>query len=100
MQLGPVVICKIAKECGLSESYLERLIDRFPFSRDIQGFPVSEGFDPRLVTKLLYNYRSTSAILRLFSELFYHGELIPAVSFQRVFEWGLTMVTFPDLPTG
>uniref|UniRef100_A0AAR5P8T6 RNA helicase n=1 Tax=Dendroctonus ponderosae TaxID=77166 RepID=A0AAR5P8T6_DENPD len=80
MQLGPVVLCKIAQQCGLSESYLERLTDRFPYSRDIQGFPTTEGFDPRLVTKLLHNYRSASVILNLFSELFYHGDLIATIT--------------------
>jgi len=80
MQLGPVVQCKIAGECGLSESFLERLINRFPYVRDVEGFPDTEGFDPRLVTKLLYNYRSLGVILKLFSTVFYNGDLIPTIS--------------------
>ncbi|XP_050300745.1 probable RNA helicase armi [Anthonomus grandis grandis] len=80
MQLGPVICSKISLETGLSESLLERLTNRFPYARDVQGFPDSEGYDPRLVTKLLHNYRSLGLILSLFSEMFYHGELIPTIS--------------------
>ncbi|XP_018571512.1 probable RNA helicase armi [Anoplophora glabripennis] len=79
MQLGPVVLCKIAAECGLSESYLERLINRFPYVIDPQGFPNTSGYDPRLVTKLLCNYRSLPQILKLTSSLFYNDELIPTI---------------------
>lgn len=84
MQLGPVTLCSIARDCGLNESYLERVLNRFPYVRDVQGFPDSEGYDPRLVTKLLYNYRSLGVILNLFSSLFYHGDLIPTVSLRLV----------------
>ncbi|KAL1516540.1 hypothetical protein ABEB36_000447 [Hypothenemus hampei] len=80
MQLGPVSMCKVAGDCGLSESFLERLLNRFPYVRDIRGFPDSEGYDPRLVTKLLYNYRSLSLLLKLFSQMFYHNELIPTIN--------------------
>ncbi|XP_076272336.1 putative RNA helicase armi isoform X1 [Rhynchophorus ferrugineus] len=80
MQLGPIVISKVAQNCGLTESLLERLLDKFPYVRDTQSFPDTEGFDPRLVTKLLYNYRSVSPILNLFSSLFYNGELISTIS--------------------
>lgn len=80
MQLGPVIICKIASECGLNESYLERLINRFPYIRDPEGFPETSGFDPRLVTKLLYNYRALPDILNLYNKLFYSDELIATVS--------------------
>lgn len=84
MQLGPVVISRVASDCGLNESFLERLIGRFPYVRDPHGFPESEGYDPRLVTKLLYNYRSLKPILNLFSSMFYYGELIATVSFLPV----------------
>lgn len=80
MQLGPVVMCNIAADCGLSESYLERLINRFPYIIDPQGFPDTSGYDPRLVTKLLHNYRSLPPILKLTSSLFYNDELIATVS--------------------
>lgn len=80
MQLGPVVLCRIAAQCGLSESYLERLINRFPYTRDPEGFPDTLGYDPKLVTKLVYNYRALPDILGLYSQLFYNGELIDTVS--------------------
>ncbi|KAJ8941274.1 hypothetical protein NQ318_016939, partial [Aromia moschata] len=79
MQLGPVVLSKIAAECGLSESYLQRLCNTFPYSRDPEGFLNNSGYDPKLVTKLLYNYRSLPAILKLCSSLFYDDELIATV---------------------
>lgn len=79
MQLGPVVLSKIAEQYGLAESYLERLMNRFPYARDPQGFPESGGYDPKLVTKLVYNYRSLPDILAVPSKLFYNSELIPMV---------------------
>lgn len=79
MQLGPVIVSTLAENCGLGESYLERLLIRFPYARDIQGFPDTGGFDPRLVTKLIYNYRSLPDIITLSSKLFYNSELKPTV---------------------
>lgn len=83
MQLGPVVLSRIAEQCGMAESYLERLMNRFPYVRDIVGFPDSLGYDPRLVTKLVYNYRALPIILDLYSRLFYNDELIASVSIYR-----------------
>lgn len=80
MQLGPVILSALAENCGLGESYLERLLIRFPYARDVQGFPNTGGFDPRLVTKLVYNYRSLPDIIALSSKLFYNSELKPTVS--------------------
>lgn len=79
LQLGPIVISTHATEYGLAESYLERLMNRFPYTRDPQGFPDSGGYDPRLVTKLVYNYRSLPDILAIPSKLFYNSELTPTV---------------------
>lgn len=79
MQLGPVVLSQIAAQCGMSESYLERLMNRFPYVRDAEGFPDTFGYDPKLVTKLLYNYRALPDILGLYSGLFYNNELIATV---------------------
>nr|CAH7724744.1 unnamed protein product [Callosobruchus chinensis] len=58
MQLGPVILSKISSQFGLEESYLERIINRFPYIKDTQSFPDTCGYDPRLATKLLYNYRA------------------------------------------
>lgn len=74
MQLNPVVLSE-AKNFGLDLSYLERVINRFPYMKDIRGFPLSKGYDPRLVTKLIYNYRSLPQILTVPNKLFYDSEL-------------------------
>lgn len=66
-QLGPVVFSKEAEELGLGTSYLERLFESDLY---LKG-------DTSFMTKLVRNYRTHKAILRLPSELFYDGELIP-----------------------
>lgn len=85
MQLGPVVLSRIAEQYGMCESYLERLINRFPYVRDSEGFPDSLGYNPKLVTKLVFNYRALPVILDLYSGLFYNDELISTVSKQIKF---------------
>lgn len=79
LQLGPVVTSRLASRGGLSESLLARLLSRFPYTRDPAGFPDSSGYDPRLVTKLINNYRSLPKILKLPSMLFYDNDLVPNV---------------------
>ncbi|XP_017472706.1 PREDICTED: probable RNA helicase armi [Rhagoletis zephyria] len=74
-QLQAIVINRFASEHGLSLSLLERILGRTPYLRDVMRFPDTSGFDPRLVTKLLYNYRSLPSILNVYSELFYDSEL-------------------------
>ncbi|KAA0718491.1 RNA helicase [Triplophysa tibetana] len=68
-QLGPVIKSKVASAFGLGVSFLERLM----------GLPLyscgERGYNPKLVTKLVYNYRSHEALLELPSRLFYAGEL-------------------------
>ncbi|OAD54050.1 putative RNA helicase armi [Eufriesea mexicana] len=73
LQLGPVVQSGIAKNFGLNESFLSRLLRQFPYQRDPNGFETC--YDPRLVTKLVLNYRSLPEILELSSSLFYDSEL-------------------------
>ncbi|KAM4618202.1 RNA helicase Mov10l1 [Polymixia lowei] len=68
-QLGPVVKSKLASAFGLGVSLLERLMANPLYSRE------DWGYNPKLVTKLIYNYRSHEALLRLPSKLFYQGEL-------------------------
>ncbi|KAL1128994.1 hypothetical protein AAG570_013526 [Ranatra chinensis] len=80
LQLGPVVTSRLASRCGLQDSLLSRLLSRFPYTRDPIGFPDTSGYDPRLVTKLVNNYRSLPKILKLPSMLFYDNHLIPNVS--------------------
>ncbi|XP_051553163.1 RNA helicase Mov10l1 [Myxocyprinus asiaticus] len=68
-QLGPVVKSKLAAAFGLGVSFLERLMGT-------QLYSCSErGYNPLVVTKLVYNYRSHEALLELPSRLFYAGEL-------------------------
>lgn len=78
LQLGPVVISKLGDHFGYSQSFLFRLLQLFPYQRDTVGF--KNGYDPRLVTKLLINYRSLPEMLQLPNDMFYDSELIPFVS--------------------
>lgn len=77
MQLGPVVQSKLATYFGFGESFLSRLLQQFPYQRDPEGF--ENCYDPRLVTKLVMNYRSLPEILDLPNSLFYESELQPQV---------------------
>ncbi|KAI4471093.1 dna2/nam7 helicase family [Holotrichia oblita] len=79
MQLGPVVCSKYATEFGLCESFMERLLNRFPYIRDVESFTKTGGYDPKLVTKLVYNYRSLPGVLELPNSMFYFSELKPTM---------------------
>ncbi|XP_023666128.2 RNA helicase Mov10l1 isoform X2 [Paramormyrops kingsleyae] len=68
-QLGPVVKSQQADAFGLGMSLLQRLMKRSLYSRG------KNGYNPLLVTKLVYNYRSHEVLLALPSRLFYSGEL-------------------------
>ncbi|KAF7701979.1 hypothetical protein HF521_001262 [Silurus meridionalis] len=68
-QLGPVVKSKLAESFGLGVSLLERLMANPLYSC------TEKGYNPFLVTKLVYNYRSHEVLLELPSRLFYGGEL-------------------------
>ncbi|KFR11161.1 Putative helicase Mov10l1, partial [Opisthocomus hoazin] len=74
-QLGPVVKSKIALTFGLNVSLLERLTSREIYLRDEDAFSACGAYNPLLITKLIKNYRSHSALLALPSKLFYHKEL-------------------------
>ncbi|XP_015237818.1 PREDICTED: putative helicase Mov10l1 isoform X1 [Cyprinodon variegatus] len=68
-QLGPIVKSKQAAAFGLGVSLLERLMANPLYAKH------DWGYNPKLVTKLIYNYRSHEALLALPSKLFYMGEL-------------------------
>uniref|UniRef100_A0A3Q3JG10 RNA helicase n=1 Tax=Monopterus albus TaxID=43700 RepID=A0A3Q3JG10_MONAL len=68
-QLGPIVKSKLANAFGLGVSLLERLMANPLYSRQ------DSGYNPKLVTKLIYNYRSHEVLLTLPSRLFYQEEL-------------------------
>ncbi|NXT46267.1 M10L1 helicase, partial [Pluvianellus socialis] len=74
-QLGPVIKSKIALTFGLNMSLLERLTSRDLYLRDEDAFSACGAYNPLLITKLVKNYRSHSALLALPSKLFYHKEL-------------------------
>lgn len=75
----------LASEMGLGESFLSRLLQRFPYQQDQQGFPHTGGYNPRLVTRLALNYRSVPEILNLPSLLFYDSSLESQVHKSEVF---------------
>jgi RNA helicase armi len=79
-ELGPVVLSQIVGDYGLEESYLKRVFSKFPYIRDSQSSPKTCGYDSRLITKLIYNYRSLPDLLKLPSVLFYNDDLKPTVS--------------------
>ncbi|KFO72839.1 Putative helicase Mov10l1, partial [Cuculus canorus] len=74
-QLGPVIKSEIAVSFGLNVSLLERLTSREMYLRDENAFSACGAYNPLLITKLVKNYRSHSALLALPSKLFYHKEL-------------------------
>ncbi|XP_030634044.1 putative helicase mov-10-B.1 [Chanos chanos] len=71
-QLGPVLRSPLAMRCGLGLSLLERLMRENLLYQKSTG---SGQYDRRFVTKLLRNYRSHPAILRIPNEMFYDNEL-------------------------
>ncbi|KAK7916467.1 hypothetical protein WMY93_012228 [Mugilogobius chulae] len=71
-QLGPILRSPLALQYGLGISMLERLMTQ----NDLYKKNTDSGhFDTRFVTKLLRNYRSHAAILKIPNELFYENEL-------------------------
>ncbi|KFP00238.1 Putative helicase Mov10l1, partial [Calypte anna] len=74
-QLGPVIKSNIAQNFGLNMSLLERLTSRELYQRDEDAFSACGAYNPLLITKLVKNYRSHSALLALPSKLFYQKEL-------------------------
>ncbi|XP_056219431.1 putative helicase mov-10-B.1 [Seriola aureovittata] len=71
-QLGPIIRSPFALQHGLGLSLLERLMTR---NNLYQKSTESGHFDTRFVTKLLRNYRSHPAILKIPNQLFYENEL-------------------------
>lgn len=66
-QLGPILRSPFAIKYGLDKSLLERyMLDQPVYSKP---------YDERIITKLLNNYRSHPAILKLPNQMFYDDEL-------------------------
>ncbi|KAL0273758.1 UNVERIFIED_CONTAM: hypothetical protein PYX00_006364 [Menopon gallinae] len=85
-QLGPVFLSRHAKYFNMAVGFLNRLSSTKPYIKNKIRFPETQGFDPRVVTRLRINYRSVPEILNLASRLFYNSELIPVVSQTEGFE--------------
>ncbi|XP_061759269.1 putative helicase mov-10-B.1 isoform X2 [Nerophis ophidion] len=70
-QLGPIVSSPLGLKFGMGTSLLERMMNHVSLYEKNNGV-----FDKNFVTKLLCNYRSHPAILKIPNELFYDGELL------------------------
>nr|XP_020471905.1 putative helicase mov-10-B.1 [Monopterus albus] len=70
-QLGPILRSPFALKYGMGVSFLERMMNDIPLYQKDQ----EDGFNSRFVTKLLRNYRSHPAILKVPNELFYDNKL-------------------------
>lgn len=79
-QLGPVVISKLAYSYGLGQSMLARFINYPSYLRDPELFKEFNGFNPKVITHLIKNYRSLPEIVHNFSKLFYKSLLVATVS--------------------
>ncbi|XP_049438320.1 putative helicase mov-10-B.2 isoform X3 [Epinephelus fuscoguttatus] len=85
-QLGPIITSRVAEKHGLGVSLLERLMN----NNNLYKPHEQDGFDNRFVTKLLRNYRSHPAILKIPNELFYNGELqpyAPKAAYRSYLKW-------------
>lgn len=72
-QLGPIIRSPLARSYHLDMSLMERLMLKCKaYKRDLAS---DEDYDDHLITKLLQNYRSHPAILKVPNELFYENEL-------------------------
>jgi len=79
-QLGPVIISLLAKMNGLEQSMLSRFIHYPLYQKDPNVFPEYNGYNPRVITHLIRNYRSLPEIVSNYSQLFYDSLLVATVS--------------------
>ena len=56
-QLGPVVKSRMAKHFGFGVSLMERLMGCEAYMKNVGLFGDQGGYNPKLVTKLVNNYR-------------------------------------------
>ncbi|XP_033744522.1 putative helicase MOV-10 [Pecten maximus] len=73
-QLGPILRSPFALQYGLGESLLQRFMSKCEVYKRGNTQSGNE-YDTRIITKLLRNYRSHPAILKLPNRMFYEGEL-------------------------
>ncbi|XP_068140790.1 probable RNA helicase armi [Drosophila tropicalis] len=79
-QLQPVIVNSFASINGYGKSFLERVLEFEPYTKDLNQFPTTSGYNPCVVTKLLHGYRSLPSIMSFYSKIFYDNELISEVS--------------------
>lgn len=82
-QLGPVLCSSTADTCGLGQSMLARYINNPPYKRDLSVFPEHNGYNPKVITHLIQNYRSLPEIVSVFSDLFYESLVVATVSLDK-----------------
>ncbi|KAF6210379.1 hypothetical protein GE061_013483 [Apolygus lucorum] len=80
MQLGPTITSRLAQQYQFGRSFLDRLTSTFLYKKKVDAFELTYGFNPRLITRLVYNYRSLPKIVDLVGGLFYDGDLLPVIS--------------------
>ncbi|XP_059612258.1 putative helicase MOV-10 isoform X2 [Phlebotomus argentipes] len=89
-QLGPVVmVLKAQPRLGIS--LLDRLVDSGIYAKD----PETGKYNPRVMTKLLRNYRSHPKILEFPSDAFYDGDLIAEADKEIAF-WACDWQLLPN----
>jgi len=69
--------------CVADISLLERYMETCPLYAPRPDAAGHHGYDVRVITKLLNNYRSHEAILRLPNKMFYDSELKSCASIDR-----------------
>lgn len=79
-QLGPVILSRLGQTYGLGQSMLSRIIDCKPYKQNFLVFPEYNGYNPKVMTYLIQNYRSLPEIVHNFSTLFYDSLLKSTVS--------------------
>lgn len=79
-QLGPVIISVSAKSSGLGQSMLARFINYPSYLRDPILFSEHNGYNPKLITHLIRNYRSLPQIVQTYSAFFYNSLLLATVN--------------------
>lgn len=79
-QLGPVVLSTLSRTYGLGQSMLSRFINYPSYERNPTMFLEHNGYNPKVITHLIQNYRSLPEIVNCYSKLFYNSLLVATVS--------------------
>ncbi|XP_014250678.1 probable RNA helicase armi [Cimex lectularius] len=83
-QLGPVVMSRLSRMFGFKDSFLARLSRMKPYSKDIEKHPDTLGYDRRIMTQLVINYRALPKLVKMTSDIFYQGELKPYLNDESI----------------